>query len=237
MAAFKTILRQPAPRAAVCWLAARYIRLIRRLGRWRIEGTGHPEALIDAKRPFLVAFWHGRLLMMSEAWPWSAPFAMVISQHADGELIARTIATLGFETLGGSSSRGASAVLRATLKSLKQGISVGITPDGPRGPRMHASPGIVYAASRAGVPILPVVYSARPAKLLGSWDRFMVPLPFCRGVIRWGEPMEVPRDIGNDAIQQYTRQLEERMNAMLHAVDEETGAEIVEPASPSQDPS
>ena len=176
----KSILRQPAPRAAACWLAARYILFLRKMGRWTTEGAEIPEALIASKRPFLAAFWHGRLLMMSEAWPYPMPFKMVVSQHPDGQLIARTIAQLGFGSISGSTTRGGGAVMRAILRALKDGECVGLTPDGPQGPRMHVSLGIVHAARLAGAPIVPITYAARPCRLLASWDRMMVPLPFSR---------------------------------------------------------
>src|SRR5690606_1211659 len=140
---------------------------------------------------FLVAFWHGRLLMMSVAWPYAAPFSMVVSQHPDGQLIARTIAHLGFGSIAGSTTRGGSAVMRAMLRALAGGGCVGLTPDGPQGPRMNASTGVIQAARLAGVPVVPVAYAARPCRLLDSWDRLMVPLPFCRGIVRWGEPIEI----------------------------------------------
>ncbi|MDC0034033.1 lysophospholipid acyltransferase family protein [Alphaproteobacteria bacterium] len=230
MAFYKTLMRQPAPRAAACWLMAHYIKLVSTLGRWSIEGTEIPEKLLAANQPFLVAFWHGRLLMMSEAWPYRKPFNMVVSQHRDGQLVARTIGHLGFGSILGSTTQGGSSVMRATLRTLRAGECVGLTPDGPQGPRMRASPGIVQAARLAGVPIIPIAFTARPSRLLNSWDRFMVPMPFGRGVIRWGHPLEIPRDAGADAVRDAAKLLEDRLNALVHDLDETLGVRVVEPA-------
>lgn len=233
MALYKTLMRKPAPRAVACRLTAQYIRLVSRLGRWSVEGAEIPERLLAANQPFLVAFWHGRLLMMSEAWPYETPFNMVVSRHSDGQLIARTIGHLGFGSILGSSTKGGSAVMRAMLRALKDGECVGLTPDGPQGPRMRASTGIVQAARIAGVPILPIAYAARPCKIINSWDRFMVPLPFGRGIIRWGTPLKVARDADEAAVRDAAKLLEDRLNRLVRDLDDalglpETGPAIVE---------
>ena len=230
MAIYKSLMRKPAPRAAACWLTARYIRLVRALGRWSFEGTEIPEKLFAANQPFLIAFWHGRLLMMSEAWPYKSPFNMVVSQHRDGRLIARTIGHLGFGSILGSSTQGGGTVMRAMLRALKNGECVGITPDGPQGPRMRASPGIVQVARLAGVPIVPIAFAARPSKLINSWDRLMVPLPFSHGIIRWGKPLEIARDADEAAVRATVKLLEDRLNQLVRDLDETLGLAEVEPA-------
>jgi lysophospholipid acyltransferase (LPLAT)-like uncharacterized protein len=230
MAFYKTLMRKPVLRAGACWLTARYIRLVKILGRWSVEGTEIPDKLFAANQPFLVAFWHGRLLMMSEAWPYKNSFNMVVSQHRDGQLIARTIGHLGFGSILGSSTQGGSTVMRSMLRALKNGECVGLTPDGPQGPRMRASPGIVQVARLAGVPIVPIAFTARPSRLINSWDRLMVPLPFGRGVIRWGKPVEVARDADEAAVRDAVKLLEDRLNQLVHDLDETFGLTEVEPA-------
>jgi len=200
-------------------------------GRWSVEGSEIPEQLIAADKPFLVAFWHGRLLMMSEAWPYKTPFNMVVSQHRDGQLIARTIGHLGFGSILGSTTEGGSNAIRRMLRALKAGECVGITPDGPYGPRMRASPGVVQIARLAGVPIIPIAFSARPNKLINSWDRLMVPLPFGRGIIRWGKPLDIPHDADAAFIQNSVQLLEDRLNQLVHDLDKSLGLTEVAPAA------
>ena len=233
MSPFKRIMRRERPRAMACRLAAAYIRFVRRTGRWSIEGAAIPERLIAAGRPFIVAFWHGRLLMLPEAWRYSPRFNMVISRHPDGQLIARTVKYLGIDTIVGSSSRGGTAALRAMLRALANGECVGVTPDGPRGPRMRASAGVVHAARLSGAPIVPLVYSATPSRLLDSWDRLLVPLPMGRGVIQWGEPIEIAADAGDAEVAATVAAVESRLNAMIVALDERLGVKAVEPAPPA----
>lgn len=230
MGLLKTIIRRPGPRATACILAASYIRLIKLTGRWKVFGTEIPLALLNEGKPFLVAFWHGRLLMMSLAWPYSQTFKMVISQHPDGELIARTIKILGFESIAGSSSRGGAGTVRSILRALKSGESVGVTPDGPRGPRMHAAKGAVFAARRAGVPILPLSYAAKQCKFLSTWDRFLIPLPFCRGIMKWGVPITIAGDANETDVARVTKDLEQQLNLLTHQLDAELGLDKISKA-------
>lgn len=216
-------MRRPAPRATACLLAAGYIGLVKLTGRWKVFGTEIPIALLNEGKPFLVAFWHGRLLMMSLAWPYSQKFKMVTSQHPDGELIARTIKILGFESIAGSSSRGGAGTVRSILRALKSGESVGVTPDGPRGPRMHAAKGAVFVARRAGVPILPLSYAAKQCKILSTWDRFLIPFPFCRGIMKWGEPITIAGDADETDVARITKDLEQQLNRLTHQLDAELG--------------
>jgi hypothetical protein len=154
---------------------------------------------------------------------------VLISPHRDGRLIAETMAHFGAETITGSSSKGGTAALRALLRSLESGISVGITPDGPRGPRMRASPGLVTVARRAGVPIVPLTYAVRRRRVLGSWDRFVVPLPFNRGVFLWGAPFEVERHADGAARERARRLIETRLNDMTREADRLCGQATPEP--------
>lgn len=115
----------------------------------------------------------------------------MISRHGDGEMIARLIHLFGGGTIRGSSSKGASTVLRLALKSLENGRDVGITPDGPRGPRHSVADGIVHLAQAKHVPIVTINYNASASWRMSSWDRFCIPKPFCTLDFYYGEPFFV----------------------------------------------
>ncbi len=216
----KTISRNNILQSFACLLGSLYIRFIHVTGNWRIENKDIPEKLLAEGKTFITCFWHGRLMMMSYAWPYQPSFSMLISSHADGQLIAKTINRLGFDTLAGSTKSGGSEALRAMVRKLKEGGYVGMTPDGPRGPRMRASSGAVALAKLAGVPILPLSYSARSWKLFSSWDRFILPSPFSKGVFVWGEPIEISTD-GNDATLETNRlDLENALTAVTKQADD-----------------
>ena len=228
----KPVLRNEAVRGVLCAMAALYIRLVHGTSSWRVEGAEHAAALWDRDEPFIVAFWHGRMLMVSQGWRFAAPFKMVISQHPDGRLIASTIAHLGFAALTGSTNRGGSEVLRAMITALRGGQCVGVTPDGPRGPRMRVSAGVVHAARLAGVPVVPVTSAAAPCRVLDSWDKFILPSPFGRGIIRWGEPLTIARDAGDETVEAVRRALEETLNQMTRDAEQSLGLAPVPPAAP-----
>jgi lysophospholipid acyltransferase (LPLAT)-like uncharacterized protein len=224
----------PALRGLVCAAAALYIRLVHATSRWRVEGAEAPRRRWAARQPFILAFWHGRLLLMPYCWDRATPISMLISRHRDGQLIARTVAHFGIAAVAGSSTKGGGRAMRAMLKALRAGECVGVTPDGPHGPRMRANAGLVNLAKLAGVPILPCSYSIRRGRLLGSWDRFLLALPFSRGEFRWGEPIHVAPDADMAALESARRQVEDSLNALTRAADLACGATPVEPAPESR---
>jgi len=227
----KRLSRNEGLRALLCAIAALYIRLVRASGRWRVVGAEHPAAFWDAGRPFILAFWHGRLLMMPYCWRRGVAMNMLISRHPDGRLIARTIGHFGLGAVAGSSGKGGRAALREILRAIGRGECVGITPDGPRGPRMRASPGVVDIARLSGVPVLPAAFATSRRKVLGSWDRFVVPLPFSRGVFVWGAPIAVPRNADAGAREAARRQVEDGLNAVTAEADRLVGQATIDPAT------
>jgi len=233
MARLKDVLRRPVAQEVICAATAGYIRLVRATSRLQIIGGEHPQRLWDAGTPFIVGFWHGRLMMMPYGWPRPRPVRVLISQHLDGRLICGTLRHFAIDNIAGSSNRGGGAALVAIVKSLKrERISIAITPDGPRGPRMRVSLGIIQAARLSGAPILPGTYATNRRKVLKSWDRFILSLPFARSVFIWGEPMIVPRDADDAEIEALRAELEARMNALTDQADALCGVERIPPAAP-----
>lgn len=226
----KWLLRNGPVQAAVAWLAAQYIRFVFATSRWTVLGAEHPGRLQADGKPLIGCFWHGRMLMMPKIWTYPAPMHMLISEHQDGRLIARIIRHLGIRTISGSSSRRGVAALRAMAQALVERNCVAVTPDGPRGPRMRAAPGIAMAAKLAGTPIVPVSYSSTRGVSLSSWDRFLIALPFGRGVFIWGEPVYVPPDADAEAIEAARATVEARLNELTREADRLCGRVPVEPA-------
>ena len=143
-----------------------------------------PESLGD--EPFIMACWHGELLMIPYAYTRYKKYPhvkLLISEHFDGNLIAKTLSHFGFETIRGSSTRGGAKALIQSIKELKSGYDLGITPDGPKGPRHEVSDGIVVMAQKAKVKVTLVEIKPSAYWQLGSWDKFVIPKPF--GTIRY----------------------------------------------------
>ncbi len=223
-----------------CWLGAWYLRLVFRTGRWTVEGDAVAKRMWREGKPFILCFWHGRLLMMPFAWnpprgTAEAPIHMLISAHHDGQLIARAVGHFGIDTIAGSDNRNTMSAMRSLVRAVRKGSWIGITPDSPPGPRMRAKPGVAVLARLAGVPVIPASYSVARRRVLGSWDRLVVPKPFSRGVFLWGEPIAVAPDADDLAIEQARRRIEAALIALSAEADRRCGHQAIEPGPPLAD--
>ena len=180
------------------WLGAAFIQAIAKT--WRIRTINESAYLNEraAGRAVVMALWHGEMLPLLYHHR-NRQIAVLVSEHGDGEIIARILASFGFRLVRGSSSRGAARALVAVDRELTAGFDVGITPDGPRGPWHSVAPGALIAAHRAGVPIVPLAAAASASWQLGSWDRFMIPKPFARVTIAYGDPLPVEAPSSREA--------------------------------------
>lgn len=164
--------------------------------RMRSRDERHRAVLADAGRPFVFLVWHEVLLPLL----WyhrHQGIAIVVSEAREGRYLSDLAARIGYRLLPGSSTRGGARALLGAVRALQDGGPVAFTPDGPRGPRREVKPGIVSAAQRAGVPVLPVHAVVSSAWSLHSWDRMVIPKPFARVDVRYGEPFVIaPGDTG-----------------------------------------
>jgi len=231
----KRLLRSATARHILCWFIHLYIRLVYATSRWTIEGAEVPRRLRDHGRPFILAFWHGRLLMIPMAWQRLAPMHMLISGHRDGRIIADAVHYFDVDSIVGSSNQGGTGALRAMVRYLRAGDCVGITPDGPNGPAMRATSGIVAAAKISQAPVIPITYATSRRRILRSWDRFHLALPWSRGIYLWGEPIAVPEDLGEDGVETWRRRIEERMIAQTAEADRRVGQEVIAPGTLQRD--
>ncbi len=187
----------------------------------RIEhhGTEHLQRLLDEGTPHIIAFWHSRLLLMPYVYPHPHEVHIMISEHKDGEMIARVVERFGYHTVRGSTTHGGSKALKSMVRIARQGKVNCITPDGPRGPAQKAQMGIIALAKLSSAAIIPVSFGTSKAKLLNSWDRFMVPLPFSGGLFLWGEPIFVPSQADEVQLEEKRKALEASLNRLTEQVD------------------
>lgn len=155
--------------------------------RIRVRNAEGWQRLRAEKKPWVFTLWHATLLPAAFQHRHEG-VAVLVSQHRDGELIARVLAAWGSTTVRGSTTRGGSRALLAMIKELERGTVVAVTPDGPRGPALEFQPGALVAAQRANVPVVPLVVHADRAWRLKSWDRFMIPKFFARVTFAYGAP-------------------------------------------------
>lgn len=199
-------------------VAAAAMRTLHRTLRVTHRGRHLAEAYWARGERVILTFWHGRLLMMPFGYPGQSA-AILISQHRDGEYITRIAERLGFVSVRGSGTRGGAGAFRQLIHALRAGANVVITPDGPKGPRERAKLGAVELARLTGAPLFPVAFGAAPARVLESWDRFLIPCPFARAGYVWGEPLHVERQATRVELAKAQQLLEERLNAVTREAD------------------
>jgi len=185
----------------VTWLARLGFVLLQLLGRtWRMRWV-NPE-LLHAEHArggaVVLVLWHGQLLPLL----WAvrhAPVSVIISEHSDGEIIARIAQALGCRPVRGSTTRGAARALLSAAKEVEAGHDLAITPDGPRGPAKSVAPGALVIAQRTGAPMVPFAAWASSAWRLKTWDGFMIPKPFARVYVAYGAPIRIESDSARKA--------------------------------------
>jgi lysophospholipid acyltransferase (LPLAT)-like uncharacterized protein len=176
--------------------------------RYRYHSLGinvHPHQRGLTER-YIYAFWHENMLLL--AYRFGRPdIRVLISQHADGQLITEVCRHLGFGTVRGSTTRGGAEAVRQMLK-LGRGTHFAVTPDGPRGPRRRAQQGLVYLAAKTGLSIVPVGIGYHRPWRMRSWDRFALPRPWSLGICIAGEPVPVPADVARADLAEYMQRVE-----------------------------
>jgi lysophospholipid acyltransferase (LPLAT)-like uncharacterized protein len=210
-----------------------YIRL---LGATMKLEYRHREVLERVRREhghYILAFWHSRFVLMPFAYP-GERLVVLSSRHRDSRMLAGILQRFGLTSAWGSSTEGGSRGLREVLRRVRAGYDVGFTPDGPRGPRRRAKPGVVATARLGGLPIVPVTFSARGARRLRSWDRTLVPRPFARGLFLYGEPITVSRDADEERQEEIRARLETELDRLTDLADTEIGAPLEEARPPGR---
>lgn len=195
-----------------------------------MEGEEQLAGFQKKQRPAILASWHGRMFVPIYYLRERSIYG-IVSPSRDGKYFAALFSRFGWNLVFGSSRKDGVSALRGAFKVLKEGNILAVTPDGPIGPRGKAHPGVVYLASHLQAPIIPVGISCNPCKILGTWDESMLPLPFSKACIIFGEPFTVPPKIKNESkdenknqnIEPFVRQLEDRINDVIARADKITG--------------
>lgn len=215
----KSVLRSPLFVAVMGYVIWVWMAFVAHTVRWTVEGEGDARAVHGSREPgLIIACWHETILLMPSGWlryirHWPerrGRTAMMVSLSPDGAAISEAVERLDLDVVRGSASnkkkinkdKGGVRAIAEASKRLRDGGIVCMTPDGPRGPRRVASAGAVTLAQRSGAAILPYAVSSRPAIRLDSWDRMILPLPFARGAIVFGPPIDCARERTPDELRE-----------------------------------
>ena len=179
---------------------------------WLDVKVAHYDVTVDPGRPeydehCIFVFWHEYIVLAVGHWA-NTPVTMLVSQHRDADWLTQAAEYLGFQFVRGSTTRGGTQAIRE-LKKTSKFRSIGITPDGPRGPRRQMAMGPVFMASLLKMPIVPVGFGYRRPWRLNTWDQFAVPKPFSRARVIMGPKIRIEPRASRDKLDQYCQSVEQ----------------------------
>lgn len=183
--------------------------------RVTVMGMEHRHRCLRGGKPFLAAFWHYSVFCVVELQRGAGPgWAAMVSASRDAEFVARILEGRGVATVRGSRNRGGVAALRGLIELVRAGRNGAIVADGSQGPARRMQAGVLLLAGKTGAKILPVAVAADCYWTFGSWDRTLLPKPFARLVLAYGEPMAVEAGLAPGALEALRQELEERLNRL-----------------------
>jgi lysophospholipid acyltransferase (LPLAT)-like uncharacterized protein len=204
-------------------LAPRLISGFLQLLAWTVRVRMiHGEELLDRWQRgerVILAFWHDRALMMPLQTR-GQPICIMNSLSHDGEIVTRSVARWGIRSVRGSATRGGLRGFLQLVDAYRRGENLVLAPDGPRGPRCEAKPGVIHLGKATGAPIVPVSYAASRCVRLGSWDRLIIPLPFSRVVYVVEEALVIDRRASDEQLETSRQELQRRLERAGEAAAE-----------------
>lgn len=230
MRRMRRLLRSDPARALMGRLVGFYVRFVGWTLRWERIGLEAPVARFLRHEPLILSFWHNRLLLVPLIYPAGNRAAVMTSHHRDGQIIAHAIRHFDLARIAGSSSQGGEAAAMEACRWLERGDVAVIAPDGPRGPRMRAAPGVIRIAQISGAPIYPISVACSRRRVLPNWDRFLLALPFGRGLFLVGDPIWVPAEADAEERERLRELLETRLTQLSDEADRRLGHRPIEPA-------
>jgi lysophospholipid acyltransferase (LPLAT)-like uncharacterized protein len=191
--------------------AAFAIRVLIKTLRIKILNGEAVSGLAAEKKNFVSAFWHGSMMI---GWYINRKnnAAALVSRSKDGDVLAGTLEKWNYNVVRGSSSTGGNDALTGMVLLLREGYSLAITPDGPRGPIYKMKAGAVIAAKKSDVPLILAGIGIGKKIVLKSWDRFEVPLPFSRVIVNYSDPLYVEGNLSYDETNNKIIEYEELLN-------------------------
>ncbi|MDH4124932.1 MAG: DUF374 domain-containing protein [Gammaproteobacteria bacterium] len=211
------------------FLGTPILRALLRLGiaSYRVEaiiGEEHIEPFLDGKAVCAPAYWHQHHVLCSnlvKSWiKRGFKGCFLISGSVDGEVPERIARSWHAEVIRGSANQSGALALRDMQAMMKRGYSIVTTADGPRGPLYEIKPGVVVMARIGGVPIIPIACAASHVWELPRWDKFMIPLPFCRVVLGIGEPYKIPANVPLDEIEPHRLAVQEAVMSLMQECED-----------------
>ena len=200
-----------------------YIKLVRVTSVIIEKNIESPNSYWDNNKPFILAFWHSQLMMISYCWKSDSQINILASGHSDGRFGAIVGKYFKLNNIPTSSVE-KSITLKPIFKLLKNSKYVGITPDGPRGPNQKVSEGIIKISKNTQVPIIPIGFASSKFRKLKSWDSFLITKPFSKCVFVWGDSISIPKNCDEVEIENFKKILEDQINLCIYKAKKEIDA-------------
>ena len=219
----KKIIKNYIVQQFLAFICALYIKLVRLTSHITIKNIESPKYYWENNKPFILAFWHNHLMMISYCWKSNTNINILASGHSDGRFGALVGKYFKLNNIPTSSNEKVIS-LKPIFTLLKNSNYIGITPDGPRGPNQKVSEGIIKISKVTQVPIIPIGFASSKFKKLNSWDSFLITKPFSKCAFVWGKAIMIPKNCNDKEIQNYKNKLEIELNICTEKARIETNA-------------
>tara|TARA_Y100001970_G_scaffold293794_1_gene443273 strand:- start:3076 stop:3747 length:672 start_codon:yes stop_codon:yes gene_type:complete len=216
----KKILKNYIVQNILAFITFVYILFVKTTSNIKYINEEVPKKFWDGNKPFILAFWHNQLMMISFCWKSKKKINILASGHSDGRFGAIVGNYFNLNNIQTSINSNALS-MRPIFKLLNDNNYLGITPDGPRGPREIASSGIIRIAKNTQIPILTVGFASSKNKKLKSWDKFLVTFPFSKCVFSWSEPLLIPKNLDDNQIPKFQKILEAKIKNCIKIAKED----------------
>ena len=219
----KKIVKNFFTQQLLALVSAIYIKLVALTSSIIIKNIESPQFYWRNNEPFILAFWHSQLMMISYCWNSESKINILASGHSDGRFGAIVGKYFKLNNIPTSSNE-KTISLKPVFTLLKNSQYIGITPDGPRGPNQKVSEGIIKISRVTQVPIIPIGFASSKYKKLKSWDSFLITKPFSKCAFVWGKTITIPKNCTDNQIEEYKNILEKELNVCLEKAKIETNA-------------
>ena len=193
--------------------------LISRSIRWEYLVENEKSNIFNSHEEYIFCCWHNRLFLGPHLLPRNRIINALHSSHSDGMVTSLAFKYLGMNVILGSSKKGGMQAFRKMVKCIKLGESVAITPDGPKGPKEKVKEGIIKLAQITETSIIPLVWTTNKFKLINSWDNFVIPYPFSKGVYSFGKPIYIKKQINEYELETARQNLENEIKRLTKLVE------------------
>ena len=212
-------MKQFAYKYIIPFFGSVYIYIIGLTCRSVVINREIEESLLRQGINPIYTFWHGRMLYFPYLYRFQNKHHILASPSKDGEIIGNLLKIYGFNIVWGSTFKKGAKALLNLIRVIKNGDSVVLIADGSRGPAFKAQDGAIKIAKLTGIPIVPMTYSVSRKKVLNSWDRFVIPYPFSKIAVKYGEPVYVPPDADDEVMELKRQELEKKLNDITEFAD------------------